>query len=182
MNHYVEDSGQEATDSEHVTNTEYDMHVVKEAHSAPYRVDLLLNGVPMKMELDTGAVVSVINERTFDSIQQAGNPPLYPAESRLKTYTGQEIQVQGTTQLVVQYKDKHLPLSVHVVSGTGPNLLGRDWVTPLGVELPSLNTVSSILPLQKTLGSHSAVFSEDLGCYNGPPVKLSINKDAQPTF
>ena len=26
------------------------------------------------------------------------------------------------------------------------------------------------------------MFSEHLGCYNGPPVKLSLNKDAQPTF
>ena len=89
QNLYVE----ETTDAEPVTNTEYDMHVVEEAHSAPYLLDLL-NGVPVTMELDTGAAVSVINESTFDSIRQVpGDSPLYPAESKLKSYTGQEIQV-----------------------------------------------------------------------------------------
>ena len=48
--------------------------------------------------------------------------------------------------------------------------------------MPSLNTVSANLSLQKTLSDHPTVSSEDLGCYNGPPVKLSLNKDAQPTF
>ena len=107
------DTEQETTVTEHVTNTEYDMHVVKEAHTAPYLVDLILNGVPVKMELDTGAAASVINELTFHAFRQSsGDLPLHPAESRLKTYTGQEIQVRGTTQLTVQYKDKHLPLTI----------------------------------------------------------------------
>ena len=111
------------------------MHVVREAHSAPY---LLLNNVTVKMELDIGAVVSIINESTFNTVRQSsGDLPLYPAESRIKTYTGNEIQVQGATQLTVRYKDKHLSLSIHVVSGNGPNLLGRDWVTPLEVNLES---------------------------------------------
>ena len=48
--------------------------------------------------------------------------------------------------------------------------------------MPTLNTVSATLSLQKTLSDHPTVFSEVLGCYNGPPVKLSLNKDAQPTF
>ena len=32
------------------------------------------------------------------------------------------------------------------------------------------------------LSDHPTMFSEDLGCYIGSPVKLSLNKDAQPTF
>ena len=150
-------------------------------HTLP--LDLLLNDVPVTMELDTGAAVSVINESTFDSIRQVpGDSPLYPAKSKLKSYTGQEIQVQGTTQLRVRYKDKHLSLSIHVVSGNGPNLLGRDWLTSLEVNLQNLNSISSTSPLQQLLASHPTVFGEDLGCYNGPPVKLAVNKDAQPTF
>ena len=69
-----------------------------------------------------------------------------------------------------------------MVSGNGPNLLGREWLTPLEVNLQNLNSISSTSPLQQLLASHPTVFGEDLGCYNGPPVKLAVNKDAQPTF
>ena len=60
------DTEQETTVTEHVTNTEYNMH---EAHTASYLVDLILDGVPVKMKLDTGAAVSVINELTFHAIR-----------------------------------------------------------------------------------------------------------------
>lgn len=67
---------------------------------------------------------------------------------------------------------------------SGLHLVGRDRLTPLEINMPSFNIVSTTLSLQKTLSDHPTVFSEDLGCCSGPAraVKLSINKDAQPTF
>ena len=32
------------------------------------------------------------------------------------------------------------------------------------------------------MNSHALVFSEELGCYNGPPVKLKVNDNAKPKF
>ena len=72
-----------------------------------------------------------------------------------------------------------------MVSGTGPNLLGRDLITPLGVGLDKFKEVRSLelaSPLQELLDKHAPVFSEGLGCFNGPPVKLKVDANAQPKF
>ena len=37
-------------------------------------------------------------------------------------------------------------------------------------------------PLQEFLDKHAPVFSEGLGCFNGPPVKLKVDANAQPKF
>lgn len=81
------------------------------------------------MQLDTGAAVSVISEATYKRIQRESHvSPLQPAESTLRTYTGEPIQVLGTTSFKARYESKQLCLSLHVVVGSGPNLLGRDCI------------------------------------------------------
>ena len=58
------------------------MHVLGDEHSPPYFLDLILNDVPVKMELDTGAAVSIINEATLESIRQSsGDLPLHPVRA-----------------------------------------------------------------------------------------------------
>ena len=59
-----------------------------------------------------------------------------------------------------------LYLTVHVVSGTGPNLVGTDLITPLGVDLDNFKEIRSLelaSPLQEFLDKHALVFSEELG-------------------
>jgi len=138
------------------------------------------------VEVDTGAAVSIINEATFQRVQQSTvDLTLEPATSKLKTYTGQDIAVLGVAPLTIRYKSKQLCLPVHVVSGTGPNLLGRDLITPLGVDLDKLREIRSLelaSPLQELLEEHAPVFSEELGCFSGPPVTLMVKANAEPKF
>lgn len=54
------------------------------------RIGLTLNGVPVTMELDTGAALSLINKSTYQKIAQASQlNPLQPTPVQLKTYTGE---------------------------------------------------------------------------------------------
>ena len=94
---------------ESLSDTEYGMNVVINEHSDPYVVDVHVNDIPVKMELDTGAAVSIINSGTFDVVKQT-HPELtlLQAESKLKTYTGQDIQVLGVAPLNVRYKEKRV--------------------------------------------------------------------------
>ena len=74
---------------------------------------------------------------------------------------------------------------MHVVSGTGSNLLGRDLITPLWVDLDNFKQIRSLelaSPSQELLDKHAPVFSDELGCFNGPPVKLTADANAQPKF
>lgn len=92
---------------ESLSDTEYGMNVVINEHSDPYVVDIHVNDIPVKMELDTGAAVSIINSGMFDLVKQT-HPELtlLQAESKLKTYTGQDIQVLGVAPLNIRYKEK----------------------------------------------------------------------------
>lgn len=69
-----------------------------------------------------------------------------------------------------------------MVSGGGPNLLARDLITMLGVDLDNLKQIRLTNPLQELLDKYEPVFSDKLGCYNGPPVTLRISANAEPRF
>ena len=65
--HYVaEQPSSESEDESH-----HHLFTITHNPSKPYLLDVFLNNVPVKMELDTGASVSVINEPTYRSIQPA---------------------------------------------------------------------------------------------------------------
>ena len=49
------------------------------------------------MEIDAGADVTIITQDTFEKLQQAGDLSLEPANSKLKTYTEEDITVLGVT-------------------------------------------------------------------------------------
>ena len=106
--------------------------------------------------------MSVLNESTFKKIeQQTFVSPLQPSPNKLRSYTGQDIKVLGTSKFVVRYGDKNHCLSLHVVKGGGPNLLGRNWLTHLKINFCDLNVIKHHSgPLKVVLDKHPAVFSD----------------------
>ena len=177
--HYMdqESSAEQSTDEEH------DLFCLTSAQSEPYQLDVVLNDVPVKMELDTGASVLVLNKATYDSIrQQTFTAPFQPVESNLRTYTGERIQVLGTTKVKARYGEKELYLPIHVVDGSGPNLMGRDWLGHFEVNLKSINVVEHHSQLEAILDKHSEVFRDELGCLKGMPVKLLVHDGVKPKF
>ena len=161
------------------------LKTLRNSEQEPIIMDLHLNDVHVQMELDTGASVSVLNQATYERISKNGAlPPLQPPQVKLKSYTGEAIPVLGTTTLKARYKAKKCDVVVHVVSGDGPNLWGRNWLTLFEVKLDSncLNRVEPSQALQTVLQKHSKVFSEQLGCFNGPPVHLYLDEKVKPKY
>ena len=65
---------------------------ISNSSTAPYMLDVYLNDVQLKMQLDTGASVSVINELTYKRIERESFvTPLQPTATKLRSYTGQGI-------------------------------------------------------------------------------------------
>ena len=96
----------------------------------PIYVGLTVNGFHVTMELDTGSGLTLINEETYSKIGQPNQlNPFEKASVILKTYTGQQINVLGTAQVVVCYHGREEVLPVQVVKGVGPNLLGGTGFT-----------------------------------------------------
>ena len=70
----------------------------------PYKGTVLINGVKVSMESDTGASTSLINEKTFHTLSQSGKVlKLNTVNTVLRTYTGEIIPVVGECDLEVGY-------------------------------------------------------------------------------
>ena len=55
------------------------------------------------MEIDTGASVSFVSKATFDKLQSSATfPPLKPEQMKLRTYTGEKINVLGSISVTAQ--------------------------------------------------------------------------------
>ena len=86
------------------------------------------------METDTGASVMLIRKETLETLKASTMmPPLEPVKLMLKlrTYTGEEIKTFRSMPVTVEKDSQKATLSLLVVDGTGPNLIGQDWLTEL---------------------------------------------------
>ena len=115
---------------------------VTKKSSQPFEVDLLLEGKPLRMEVDTGACVSLVSKQTFQSLFPAQT--LRPLKAQLRTYSGEVIPSLGEVDVVVTYKDQQVTLPLVVVEGSGPNLLGRNWLMSIRLDWKSVYMVHTL--------------------------------------
>ena len=73
----------------------------KQSKIKPLLCTLTIEGKPVEMEIDTGADVSIMAERTYQ--QLFSHKPLQPSTVRLTTYTQSPIQVKGQLPVQVYY-------------------------------------------------------------------------------
>ena len=76
-------------------------------------IKLKLDDIPLNMELDTGAAMSVMTKTDYKNIFKK-EPVLQSTSVTLKTYTNQLIKPLGKITVRVKYKkiDKKLPLII----------------------------------------------------------------------
>ena len=175
-----DDTGDSA---EHSDDEAYSMFTVKDQAIDPIFREVLINNVPIKMELDTGASVSVVTHSTYQKIKECSHiQPLQPSTVRLKTYTGEAIAVMGQVPVKVSSGRCDYQLKLLVVEGEGPNLMGRNWLRELKVTLEGVHSLEESTALKDILGKHSKVFSNELGCLQGTNIKLHTDSQVNPKF
>ena len=145
------------------------------------KVDLVLEGKPVTMELDTGAPVleSLISWAKFNDLFPAHN--LQSCNLPMQTYLGEPINVRGQAQMEVQYEQQRMKLPLVVVDGNGPTLFGRQWLDSIKLNWRSINHVKS-RSLQSVLDGHPEVFKSELGTLKGYEAKIFVDPDARPRF
>ena len=126
-------------------DTSYDLFMTQEVDKTrdPIVITLELNGVPLDMELDTGASLTLLNKSTYKAITHDASTGLQPSDAQLWTYTGQLVEILGTTTVQAKYGEQLLQLPVHVVDEGGSNLLGRDWLGKFEINLANVCTDGS---------------------------------------
>ena len=170
-------------DSVSDSESTHELFTISESRTNSFQLGVTLNRVPLRMELNTGASISILNEDTYKSIQQQSYiAPLVKTSNKLRSYTGHFIQVLGITEVKARYGGKELVLPIHIVNGDGPNLMGRDWMSQFQINLNEANLVEPNSPLGEVLDKYSEVFKDELGCVKDPPVRLTVHDQAKPKF
>lgn len=176
--HHVETAA--APDPDTISTVAYDVFTLGSVTSRnnPIRVDVVINGVKLDMEVDSGAAVSIIDENTY--AKHFDRCPLTSTNIRLRSYTG-EIPVMGKIDVEVRYLEQSCLLPLVVVKGTGPSLFGRDWMSAIRLDWPNLLCVKKVVSVDM-LQEFPELFTEGLGKFNGPPVEIHVNENAKSVF
>ena len=140
---------------------ELPMHKIEHSSTHPITVTLDVNDKRVKMEVDTGAAVTIITEKVKD--QLFPNTPLRKSSLRLKTYTGETMPVLGEMPATVTYGEQKCSLTLTVVAGRGSCLLGRDWLSKLRLDWKTIGSVrlsQGKVQLNNLLKKYDSVFRD----------------------
>ena len=170
-NHVLEESNENSDDLFHICKN-------TNGKSKPLLVKVNLNGHLVKLKVDTGASLAVINSKTFDIIK-SGLEQIERSNSnvKFKTYSGEIIRAQGQAVIPIEYENQSLKCTLYIIEGDRPNLLGRDCLAKICLkweELFSMNSESKT-NLDDLLHKFEDIYSGELGAMsqlmfqNGPP-------------
>ena len=191
--HYIQEEQEESPSGESTSESEqqddgpgsYSMFTIRDVANQPLLESVTVNSVPVVMEMDTGAAFPVITQTTYQKIAHQNEiKDLEPSDLKLRSYTGETIQVFGRVPMMVNFGHRECELYLQVVEGEGPDLIGKDWMAALEVTLNTgkCYSMQEDRALKEVLEKHAEVFGEGLGCLKGTEVKLNIDSQATPKF
>lgn len=93
-----------------------------------------IDGIPIPMELDTGAAVSVISKDTYCSAFPDKLDNLIHTDSVLKTFSGEKIKLVGIAKVDVTYNNQNYCGLDLYVPNTGQTLFGREWLRQINLD------------------------------------------------
>ena len=73
------------------------------------------------MEVDTGAAVSIISDKTRNNMPNLQKLTLQPSPATLRTYTGEAISVLGEILVKTEHNGQNATMPLLVVQGDGPS-------------------------------------------------------------
>ena len=115
------------------------------------------------MKVDTGAVVSLAPESVLANLLPS---TLQPTTTVIRTYTGEIIPAKGTILVNVQYAgEQYQNLKFLFVNGSGPSLMGCDWLKIIKLDWTDKHCNAdglSLLPLNGILPNYN---SPDAGIF-----------------
>ena len=160
---------------------EYTMYSISSKATKPLIVGVKLNGIMTAMEIDTGASVSIMSEKSFEALRDRGTV-LNQSHAKLFTYTGDPIPVVGAVNVRAEHNGQEVMLPLIVTGGTGPTLLGRNWLSSLPLNWKEIFTIHTCKSLFDVLDSYSDVFAGGLGTVQGVTAAIHVDQSATPRF
>ena len=110
----------------------------------PLKVNVKFNGIPISMEVDTGASRSVISEVDFGKLKKEAIMQLQESKIKFKTYTGELIPAVGMLKGDLCYGGITKLGTLQVAPGNGPALFGRDLLKLFQLDWKSIFQIMNI--------------------------------------
>ena len=130
------------------------------------------------MEVDTGALTSVMSQSIFMNTWKGSGPKLQSSDVYVKTYTGESLEVIGSIDVDAKYEGQKASLQLQIINADGHAFLQRDWLHKLKLNWPAIGPLS----LKSVLDMHSSVFNEVLGCVQEMSAKIHVEPESTPQF
>ena len=149
----------------------------------PILINMEVCGKQVNFELDTGATVTIMSEDAFKSLFPHLHLKLTNLE--LKMYTGQSMDILGEASVQVGYRQQQpQDLTLVVVEGSGPTLLGRNWLKHFRLNWNSIKTVllQQNVHLNALLEEYKDPFTDELGTIHPFKAKLAVDPTANPRY
>jgi len=136
----------------------------------PLRISVKLNGVLISLEVDTGAAYSICSKRTFDTF--AGTSEVRPTSLILRDYSGVSIPLEGVADVSVEYGVFRAVLPIFIATEDRVTLLGRNWLSPLGLHVtsgsvPSVHlTQADKAEAERVSQEYAAAYASQYTCFS----------------
>ena len=147
--------------------------------SKPIILEVELNGTIVSMAVDTGAAVSLMSQAVQERLFLQAT--LQAATTNLQTYTGEAMKVIGKLPVTATYANQSKALTLYIVPGNEPTLLGREWLQHIQLDWKSIARASKD-PLQQLLDKHASIFEDTLGTIKDYTTTLRVKESASPRF
>ena len=142
-----------------------------------------VEGVDLKMELDTGSCISVISQEDYKD--NFSHIPLQKSDELLKTFTGEKISPLGVIPVHVEYNGQCKTLQLYVVTHKSQPLFGRAWLEHIVLDWPQIKTLESKSRgerLQALINKFEVHFQDDkMGTMNKIKARLQV-VETEPKF
>ena len=125
-------------------------------------VAVLVNGVPVNMDLDACAEASIALRELWEQLRR----PRLRTAPRLRAYGGSEVPALGECDVDVEYKGQRLRLPLGFVNSTRERgLFGVPWISAF--EAVTVNAIDSEERLSELLREFADVYEPSTGCIKG---------------
>ncbi|XP_043264008.1 uncharacterized protein LOC122404149 [Colletes gigas] len=162
--------------------------ISNELKADPMYVNVIINDIKVKMEVDTGSYAAIISK--YDKDRMFPSLGVKATYRPLKAYGKVPLEQVGELQnLNVKVGDKEALLRMIVMKERGPILIGREWLKVFGMWPFKFNCNErgigcnkiELIDMTKDFGlKFPKLFGKGPGLYNKGMLKLTLKENAQP--
>ena len=148
------------------------------------KVSMLIEDEKVEFILDTGCPVTILSEKMGMKICKN---KMKKSNVNLSSYTGHKIDVLGEATVNVKYENYNQPMTVYIIKGNAPSLLGRDWLQEIRINWEDMlmkvqEKNNDKLVLEDILKENEEIFRDELGTMKEREATLVLKPGATPQY